>query len=214
MSKKTLLFLYSTPNLVGSVLGLLGLVYFFLPFIFKSVFAPSGLLELFIVFGLYALGLLITPRTEALENEHRILDRELSAKELEKLLNSLIKKIRRRVQKPVLTKVVSIKDNVVMLLPHLEEMNRGQYDLHVVKQTVTEYLPEMLTTYLELPPAFARIHKIRNGKTPQQILIEQLDILDKQMEQIVIDVNSKDAEALIAHGHFLKNKFANRDEWL
>jgi len=213
MNKNSLLFLYSTPNLVGSVLGLLGLIYFFLPLIFKGVFAPSGLLELFIVFGLYALGLLVTPKTQALEKTHRALERELSSKELEKLLNGLIKKVRRRVQKPVLNRMISIKDNIVMLLPHLEEMNRGEYDLHIVKQTVTDYLPEMLSTYLELPPAFARLHNIRNGKTSQQILIEQLELLDQQIAQIVIDVNSRDAEALIAHGHFLKSKFAHHN-WL
>lgn len=214
MSKRTLLFLYGTPNLVGCVLGLFGLIYFFLPLIFPSVFGKSGLLELFIVFGLYGIGYLLTPNTKSLTETHRTLEQELSAKEFEKLLNSLIKKIRRRVQQPVLQKVVSIKENIIILLPHLEEMNQGQYDLHIVKQTITEYLPEMLTTYLELPPAFARMHKTRNGKTSQQILIEQLDILDKQMAKIVVDINSKDAEALIAHGRFLKDKFANSDDWL
>lgn len=214
MSKRTLLFLYGTPNLVGCVLGLIGLVYFFLPFIFPQVFGKSGLLELFIIFGLYGVGYLLSPNTRSQVEIHKALERELSVKEFEKLLNSLVKKIRRRVQKPVLQKVISIKENVVTLLPHLEEMNKGQYDLHVVKQTVTEYLPEMLATYLELPPAFARMHKVRGGKTSQQILIEQLEILDKQITQIVVDINSKDAEALIAHGRFLKDKFANSDDWL
>ncbi|NOQ34854.1 MAG: hypothetical protein GQ569_03060, partial [Methylococcaceae bacterium] len=156
----------------------------------------------------------LTPNTQSLTETHRALERELSAKEFEKLLNSLVKKIRRRVQQPVLQKVVSIKENIIIILPHLEDMNQGQYDLHIVKQTITDYLPEMLTTYLELPPAFARMHKTRNGKTSQQILIEQLNILDKQMAQIVVDINSKDAEALIAHGRFLKDKFANSGDWL
>ncbi len=60
-------------------------------------------------------------------------------------------------------------------------MNAGDYDLHVVKQTVTDYLPQMLTTYLELPPAFATMHKMRNGKTSQDILIEQLTVLNDQI---------------------------------
>ena len=130
------------------------------------------------------------------------------------MLEDLIKKISKRVAQPELTKVINIKDNILMLSPRLNEMNAGDYDLHVVKQTVTDYLPEMLTTYLELPSAFARMHKMRNGKTSQEVLIEQLTLLNEQIEQILISVNSKDADALIAQGEFLKSKFANDDNWL
>ena len=213
MNNRGLLFLYSTPNLVGCLSGFAGLVYFFLPMIFKSL-GKSGLLELFIIFGMYGLGYLLTPNTQALENNHRILERDLSAKELEKILNSLFKKIRSRVQFPVLERVERIIDNIILLLPQLDEMKAEHYNLHVIKQTVTEYLPDMLASYLELPPAFAKMHKVRNNKTSQQILIEQLDILDIQIAKIVVDINSKDAEALIAHGQFLKDKFANNDDWL
>jgi bacterioferritin (cytochrome b1) len=166
---------------------------------------------IYLVPVLYACGYLIAPKTEVLPNQSI---KELSGRDLQTMLEDLIKKISKRVSEPELNKVVNIKDNILMLLPRLNEMNAGDYDLHVVKQTVTDYLPQMLTTYLELPPAFARMHKMRNGKTSQEILIEQLTILNDQMEQILVSVNSKDADALIAQGEFLKSKFANDENWL
>jgi len=204
-NRSILLFLYSTANIVGCVFGVIGLIAFF-----------SGLIKaywLFIVIGLYAIGFLITPKTEVLQNKWRTA-KEISGRDLQIMLEALIKKISKRVSQPELDKVIDIKDNILMLLPRLDEMNAGNYDLHVVKQTVINYLPQMLTTYLELPPAFARMHKMRNGKTAQEVLIEQLSILDEQIKQILVSVNSKDAEALIAQGEFLKSKFANDEDWL
>ncbi len=203
MSRRYLLFLYSTPNLVGSIFGLIGLGLFF-----------SGIIKaywFFIVLGLYGIGFLITPKNKA---QHLIYSKELSSKELQKELEQLIKKIKKSVQKPVLEKIENIKDNINILLPHIGKMESSEYDLHIVKQTITRYLPELLEAYLELPTAFARIHKVRNGQTPQQILIDQLDILDNRIEQIVVDVHQKNTEALIAHGQFLKNKFTEVDDWL
>ncbi len=201
-NRSLLLFLYSTPNIVACIWGLIGLVTFFI--IRKPILIG-------IVPALYICGYLIAPKTEVLHNQSL---GELSGHDLQVMLEALIKKISKRVAQPELTKVINIKDNILMLLPRLNEMNAGHYDLHVVKQTVTDYLPKMLTTYLELPPVFARMHKMRNGKTSQEVLIEQLTILNEQIEQILISVNSKDADALIAQGEFLKSKFANDENWL
>ena len=201
-NRSLLLFLYSTPNIVACIWGLIGLVTFFI---------LRNPILIGIVPALYICGYLIAPKTEVLHNQY---SRELSGRDLQTMLEDLIKKISKRVAQPELTKVINIKDNILMLLPRLNEINSGDYDLHVVKQTVTDYLPEMLTTYLELPPAFAKMHKMRNGKTSQEVLIEQLSILNEQIEKIIISVNSKDADALIAQGEFLKSKFANDENWL
>jgi hypothetical protein len=204
IKRSVLLYLYSTPNIIGCIWGVIGLTAFF-------VIRDTP--WLIAVPGLYICGYLISPKTQVLQN-HLFSSQELSARDLQMMLEALIKKISKRVSPVELTKVVAIKDNILMILPRLDEMNAGDYDLHVVKQTVTDYLPQMLSTYLELPPIFARMHKMRNGKTAQEVLIEQLELLDEQIEQIVISVNSKDAEALIAQGEFLKSKFTEDKDWL
>jgi hypothetical protein len=201
-NRSLLLFLYSTPNIIGTIWGLIGLAAFFV--IRQPVW-------IYLVPVLYACGYFIAPKTTVLSNQTM---GGLSGRDLQDMLEALIKKISKRVAQPELNKVIHIKDNILMLLPRLNELNAGDYDLHVVKQTVTDYLPQMLTTYLELPPAFATMHKMRNGKTSQDILIEQLTILNEQIEQIIVSVNSKDADSLIAQGEFLKSKFANDGNWL
>jgi len=204
MSNRSVLFyLYSTANIFGCIWGGIGLIAFFI---------IKQLLWLYLVPVLYVCGYLISPKNSV--SEHWVSGNQLSARDLKNQLEDIIKKISKRVSQPELDKVIHIKENILMLLPHLDEMNAGDYDLHVVKQTVVDYLPEMLSTYLELPPAFAKMHRMRNGKTAQEVLIEQLSILDNQINQIVISVNSKDAEALIAQGEFLKSKFENDDNWL
>ena len=203
MKRNILLFLYSTPNIVGSVLGLLGLTAYF-----------GGLIKSFwllIVLGLYAIGFVSTPRSPTASLS---LKKSLAGAEIEKGLEELIRKIRKKVSPKILERVVSIKESISSLIPHLDRMDSSDRNLHVIKQTATDYLPEMLQTYLELPTTFARFHRVQGDKTPQEILLEQLDILDREMKQIIIDLHSRDTEALIAHGKFLKDKFAEGDSWL
>ena len=46
----------------------------------------------------------------------------------------------------------SIKQTLFALLPHLTDMERGDHQLHVIKRTATDYLPEMFEKYLALTP--------------------------------------------------------------
>ncbi len=204
MPRKLLLYLYGTPNIVGSLLGLIGLGLFF-----------SGVIKsfwIFIVIGLYGVGYLITPGTHTIELQ---LNQEFDAETLQRALEQLISKIKKRVTAEVLAKVENIKGSILTVLPRLAEYESSAYDIHVIHQTALEYLPEMLTTYLKLPPAYARFHAVRNGKTPKDLLLEQLDILDKEMQKVVVDLHKNDTQALITHGRFLKNKFLQGSKaWL
>ena len=203
LNRSLLFFLYSAANIMGCIWALIGLT---------SFFYLKETMWLLLVPVLYGTGYLISPKEDL--TEHWQTGNELSARDLKIQLEALIKKISKRVAQAELEKVIAIKDNILILLPHLEEMNVADYDFHIIKQTVVDYLPQMLSTYLELPPAFAKLHKIRNGKTSQETLIEQLTILDNQINQIVISVNSKDAEALIAQSEFLKSKFVEDKNWI
>jgi hypothetical protein len=76
---------------------------------------------------------------------------------------------------------------------------------------VLRYLPETLANYLALPPLFRTSHALRDGKTARDLLADQLSVLDTQMREVVGNVASGDAEALISNGRFLEAKFADRD---
>jgi hypothetical protein len=133
---------------------------------------------------------------------------KLISQSLNTNLKILIREFKRETPLLALKKVLDIRDNILILLPHLDKMNEGDYNLHIVKKTVTDYLPKTLMSYSKLPLDFAENHKLNNGKTSEEILMEQLDILDEQIQNIVIEVNRKNAESLIIQGEFLKSKFS------
>ncbi len=195
--KRLLFFLYGTPNLVGALLGLVGLLLFF-----------TGVVQdfwLFIVIGLYAVGYLLTPKNRVIDLH---LKNQLDAGEIRRELDDLVATVRKRVPSEVLEVVVSIKDSVLAVLPTLiRDGATGDHHTYVIKQTALEYLPETLENYLNLPPAFARLHTLKDGKNAQQLLLEQLRLLDTTMKEIVVDIHRNDTDRLLINGRFLEEKF-------
>ena len=164
MRRGSLLFLYSTPNIVGSILGLLGLGCFF-----------GGLIDSYwyvIVPGLYLVGLLGIPKGPTLDLG---VNQQLTAGELRTSLGQLLKVIQGRVAPDVMVKVKNITQSIQEVLPRVGDMNSGDYNVHIIRQTALEYLPDALQNYLNLPLAFARFHPVKDGKTAKQLLMEQLE---------------------------------------
>ena len=203
MPRPLLLFLYSTPNIAGSLLGLFGLLLFFTGVI-KSFW-------LLIVLGLYGIGFFGAPRSGQLD---LAMQNEIATEDLQQQLDKLIRQVQDKLSEPVLERLKSIREALLALIPHLQRMVQSDRNLHVIKSTVSQYLPEMLQNYFSLPPAFARFHTLKSGKTPRDLLLEQLDVLDRELKLILEDIHLKDTDALAAHGLFLKNKFPSGREWL
>lgn len=198
--KQLLLFLYSTPNIVGSLLGILGLLLF-----------AAGIIQQFwllIVIGLYIVGVVVTPHNTQYEF---VLRNELSMEELRAELENLLRLARTRVPDEIYQKLLSIQTSIVSILPQISDINSANYNIHVIRQTVFDYLPTALQNYLNLPPAFANIHPVKDGKTARQLLGEQLDLLDQEMKEIVTDMSRDDSQKLVVHGRFLQDKFSNAD---
>ena len=94
-----------------------------------------------------------------------------------------------------------------MTLPRLDQLGIGSATAYAVVQTATSYLPEALGGYLRLPRAFADKRPVSNGKTSLMVLCDQLDLLGNKMDEVLDAVCRSDADALVAHGRFLDEKF-------
>jgi hypothetical protein len=92
-------------------------------------------------------------------------------------------------------------------LPRLDQVGRGSSMAHSAVQTATSYLPEALGAYMRLPRSFADRRPVSEGKTPLLILCDQLDLLSTEMDEVLDAVLRADADALVAHGRFLAEKF-------
>jgi len=197
---RLLLFLYSRRNVVGSLLALGGLAAHFL-----------GILEagwLAIVAGLYGIGYLATPPQRAMELS---LGGRIAIGDIGGRLDQLVSSLSHKVEPDVLALVEQIRQSIMTLLPRLlAQENVGDASLYTVRQTALEYLPTTLQSYVTLPAAFRRIHAVQGGKTPKDLLLEQLGILDAKMKEIVASMAQNDMQALLVNGRFLQEKFGQR----
>jgi ABC-type transporter Mla subunit MlaD len=204
-NRRFYLFLYSPKNIFGCLMGITGLALFF-----------AGLIKAYwfgIVAGLYALGYLLAPANRRLDLK---IDAQLDMADILEALESLAKTVRKqKAAKEVVDLVDSIKESIGGILPRLAKQQGALYDAHVIRQTALEYLPDMLETYLALPPAFARLHPVKDGKTATQLFVGQLQLLDVEMKRLAVDILKDDTEALIVHGNFLREKFQGPGkDWL
>ena len=112
-----------------------------------------------------------------------------------------------RVSGVVASRVSDISATAREIIPRLDALGGGSRDAHSVMATVTSYLPEALGTYLRLPPSFADRRPVDGAKTSLMVLVDQLDLLNSTMDKLLDAAVRRDAEALVAHGRFLAEKF-------
>ncbi len=194
-------YLYSPRNIAGCGLALIGLL-----LLFTGVINTGWPL---IVAGLYAVGALGWPRQKPVETV--VSTEEISVDTLAQQLARLINDVSKGLPDPALASLHSIQTTLAEMLPRLRELEvTGAISVEsafTVEETLRRYLPEMLMSYLKLPPAFAKSQPLEDGQTATEILVDQLHLLDDSLKQIAQEAFAGDAEALINSGRFLERKF-------
>jgi hypothetical protein len=110
---------------------------------------------------------------------------------------------------PVASRVSRVSRTVRDTIPRLSNLGAGSLQAYNVMATATDYLPEAIGGYLRLPRQFADSRPVDRGKTSLMILIDQLDLLAATMDKVFDAVCRADADALVAHGRFLAEKFGS-----
>ena len=197
---RTLLFLYSTRHIVGSIAALAGLGLLFAGAIDKYWWA--------IVASLYLSGYLLVPRDDTVE---KIVRAQFSEENLREDFTDLIETARNRVPAEAGKRLEAIREHAELLLPKLKELtDRGTLASsvrHDVFQMLTRYLPDTLAAYLRLPVAYTKLTHDDAGRSPQTLLIEQLRLLEGNLAGAVKEAFSEDISTLEIHGRFLNEKF-------
>jgi hypothetical protein len=105
----------------------------------------------------------------------------------------------------------SILGTTAELMPRLKEMeSQGLVQVEnrtKLKQVLNRYLPDILRGYFKLPSLYASSAKVAEGKTPYKVLVEQLSLLDKHVQEIRDGLYSENVNALLANARFLSDKF-------
>jgi hypothetical protein len=194
------LYLYSTRNIVACAVALVGPALLFLDVIRDG--------WLFITAALYAAGYFATPAPQVLEPS---LAQSLSFDALLERFDRLVKAAASQLQPAMRARLESIRHSIQEVLPRLADTRASDDNLYTIRETIARYLPETLANYIALPPMFRTTRVLKDGKTARDLLLEQLAVLDDQMKEVVGNVARGDADALLANGQFLEDKFRDRD---
>lgn len=88
---------------------------------------------------------------------------------------------------------------------HSSQNAETQSAIENIQRVVNNYLRPTLNHYQELPVIFHK-RPIENGKTPDQLILQQLSLVQEELLQITENIFLDDLNALLAHGLFLEQK--------
>ena len=127
--------------------------------------------------------------------------------DVKQALDTQVRLITGRVPAEVMAKVLKIRQIIVGILPRSGNLPPGSPQLFIIERTATDYLPTSLQAYLNLPRAYATQHPVQDGKTPKEVLLDQLTLLETKINEVADDVAHDDWDRLLAHGRFLEERF-------
>jgi len=197
---RVLRYLGSGKNAAGSALALGGLGLHFAGVV--------GDVWPLVVPALYLIGALVVPSQAP---RHDAPD-HFDAGRIQRALDGTLDMATGRVPADAFAKLASIRRRTLELLPKAGDLPGGSQDLFVLQRTATDYLPASVSYYVSLPSDYATTHVVQDGKTPLQVLHDQLDLLDDEMAEIGDAINQRDSDRLLAQGRFLEERFGRRGE--
>ncbi len=99
-----------------------------------------------------------------------------------------------------------IRRKAAVLGQHPDRFPMGSRDLYVVQRTAAEYLPATVNAYLQVP-SWSVDAPTPDGRTPLQILDNQLDLLEGKLDEIAENVRKQRVDNLLANERFLEEHF-------
>jgi hypothetical protein len=192
-------FLYSRRNIVGTLLALGGLALHFVGIVAGPLWLP-------ITAGLYLIGVLLVPGERDLTLR---IGSAQDASEVRDGLDRLLKALRGKVAADLYEKVQSIQASILRTLDIDATPGDGaDPNVFLIRQTALAYLPDAFSTYLRMPRIVAERRAIADGRTPHDVLLDQLDLMDRRLADVADDMARHDSDKLLANGRFLAEKFA------
>lgn len=126
-------------------------------------------------------------------------------------IGPLLEQLERRAGPSVQAVVRRIEEKLAFLLGRTADtagtFDQAQFD---VERIAYDYLPDALGQYFNLPAERARSVRLGEGLTAEECLAEQLIRLDHALENVAGSVFERDAQGLLIHGRFLRERFAEQ----
>jgi len=107
-------------------------------------------------------------------------------------------------------KVDRIRRKAAVLGQHPDRFPIGSRDLYVVQRTASDYLPATVNAFLEVP-SWSVETPTADGRTPLQMLHNQLELLERKLDEIAEQVRKQRVDNLLANERFLEENFGGRE---
>ncbi|WP_433256216.1 hypothetical protein ACQPYK_16760 [Streptosporangium sp. CA-135522] len=201
-AERALRYLGSTRNIVGCALALLGALAHFLGL--AGAFWPV------VVAGLYGVGALLAPPDRVrLAVSHAEVETGLLRADLDALLRKV--EGSQRFPADVQARLGGLADVLSGVLGRAEVLTISPDHLHIVSQTIRDYLPASLEAYANLPRAYALSRRTDRERSAHEELLAQLDLLEAKLREVAGAVHRGDEQALRDQGRFLRERFGGSD---
>ena len=106
---------------------------------------------------------------------------------------------------PAAALVDSIGVKLETLAPQLERLTDQEPAAQEVRRLLADHLPELVTGYQSIPQPLRR--EERNGRVPEQQLIEGLSVIDAEITRMSEGLASGDLNRLAIQNRFLEMKY-------
>jgi hypothetical protein len=101
------------------------------------------------------------------------------------------------------SRIEALLDEAERALAHASAVDEASFSL---RETRARYLPDTLRAYLDIPPSL-RGERDASGRTPDELLIAQLDHLERATSQRLRELAARGTEGIAANGAFLTERF-------
>jgi hypothetical protein len=194
--------LYSTRNLVGMGCAIVGLV-----LVIAGV--VSGWWWPLFVAGAYLMGWLATPPPKV---DRFVTERSRSVDGLVKKARGLAATGHRRLGHDLAGELEAIAATVELLSADLRSGGKATDHFVAVESIVNDYLPRTLDGYQRMPAGYARLRR-RDGRTPHDLLLDQLTDLRCELDALAQSAVEGHMEDLESHASVLRSAYREPLEW-
>lgn len=171
---------------------------------------PLGVTGVMIVLGVMIAALLLIALMpgEARVRTEALAETELTALPLKTEI--WLENQRKALPAPAVTLVDSIGVRLETLAPQLERLNPQEPAAQEVRRLLADHLPELVTGYQSIPQPLRR--EARNGRVPEQQLIDGLGVIDAEIARMSEQLASGDLDKLATQNRFLELKYQEAKE--
>lgn len=209
MTRKIPFYFYSASNLLGLAFASLG------PLLYLGGVLGNG-------WGwvtLFAYGFGAVVATLVFPAPRLPASQDLTLDDLAAFLDRLLREHTHSLPVEAVERLRSIHDSLAQVLPKFREVFAagavGGREWLTFRQVILSYLPTILGNYLRLPRGYAHLHKVGDtGKTPRQLLVEQLTVLDEELHSAMNTLFESDLNQMLVNSKFLESKFGKATDFL